>query len=324
MPNGSKAVAGNKEKRIAEAIDILKALGLPREQQNERSALALLSLLDLKPKTSWAASRDPLRGITPMMEFFARYYGKRYAPNTRETVRCQSVHQFIQAGFVIQNPDDPERPVNSGKNVYQVEPGALKLFRTYGSKEWEPSLKTYLASVETLARRYAHEREMKRIPVVVAPGKTIALSPGGQNVLIKHIIDEFCSRFTAGGRLLYVGDTDMKWAYFDRTALESLGVTIESHGKMPDIVVHHAAKKWLVLIEAVTSHGPVNPKRKSELTTLFAGSKLPLVFVTAFLDRSAMMRYLSEISWETEVWIADAPSHLIHFNGEHLLQAYKT
>ncbi len=99
-------------------------------------------------------------------------------------------------------------------------------------------------------------------------------------------------------------------------------MAIDSHGKMPDVVVHHVKKNWLVLIEAVTSHGPVDGKRRDELGRLFAGSKAGLVFVTAFLDRAAMVRYLADISWETEVWVADAPSHLIHFNGERFLGPY--
>jgi hypothetical protein len=109
---------------------------------------------------------------------------------------------------------------------------------------------------------------------------------------------------------------------YDREAFKSLGVTVDAHGKMPDVVVHHVEKNWLVLIEAVTSHGPVNPKRRKELKKLFAGSSAGLVFVTAFLDRKTMMRYLDEISWETEVWIASSPDHMIHFNGERFLGPY--
>jgi hypothetical protein len=307
------------KKRMTEALLILKSLGLPREQQNERSALTLLSLLDLKPSTAWKDASSPLMGITPMMEFFAEHYGKQYKPNTRETVRRQTVHQFLDAGIVVINPDRPSRPTNSPKAVYQIEPGALELLRTFGLTKWETNLKTYLASIQTLKRRYAREREMERIPVVVAPGKTITLSQGGQNILVKLVIDEFCSRFTPGGDLIYVGDTEEKWAYFNEDLLASLGVTVEVHGKMSDVVTYYTAKNWLVLIEAVTSHGPVNPKRHAELDRLFHGSKAGLVFVTAFLDRRAMMRYLPEISWETEVWVAESPSHLIHFNGERFL-----
>jgi len=160
---------------------------------------------------------------------------------------------------------------------------------------------------------------MNRIPIQVAENKTITLSPGGQNILIEKIVKEFCEIFTPGGKLVYVGDTDEKWAYFDETLLRSAGVIIETHGKMPDIVVYLEQKNWLILIEAVTSHGPVNPKRRGELRTLFKDSKAGLVFVTAFLDRRAMVKYLNEISWETEVWVADAPTHLIHFNGERFL-----
>ena len=184
-------------------------------------------------------------------------------------------------------------------------------------------MRTYLASVETLKAKYAQEREMKRIPVEIAPGKTITLSPGGQNILVERIIKDFCEFFTGGGKVLYVGDTDEKFAYFDENLLKSLGVTIEAHGKMPDVVVYIKVKNWLVLIEAVTSHGPVNPKRRNELKTLFKGSKAGLVFVTAFLDRHTMMKFLDDISWETEVWVADAPTHLIHFNGERFLGPYE-
>jgi len=174
-----------------------------------------------------------------------------------------------------------------------------------------------------LRKRYAGERDTQRIPVKLAPGQEIKLSPGGQNVLVKKIIDDFCQLFTPGGRIIYVGDTQAKWAYFDSVALKTLGVTIEEHGKMPDVVVHHVEKDWLVLIEAVTSHGPVNPKRRQELKALFAGLKIGLVFVTAFLERRAMIKYLNDISWETEAWFAESPTHLLHFNGKRFLGPYE-
>jgi adenine-specific DNA-methyltransferase len=311
------------KKKIEEALSILKEIGLPREQQNERSALTLLALLGLDPKDSWKDAKKPLMGITPMMDFFAKHYGRQYAPNTRETVRRQTVHQFLDAGIVVANPDKHTRPTNSPKAVYQIESGALTLLRTYGSPEWQKSLATYLASVQSLKAKYAREREMKRIPVRVAQGQEITLSPGGQNVLIEQILKHFCERFTPGGEVVYVGDTDEKWAYFNERLLKSLGVTIESHGKMPDVIIYLEAKNWLVLIEAVTSHGPVNPKRRNELKALFRAAKPGLVYVTSFLDRRSMVKYLPDISWETEVWVANAPGHLIHFNGERFLGPYE-
>ncbi len=319
----SRRTSAATTKRIQETLDILEQLGFPRAQVNERSALSLLSLLDLKPHESWTEAHAPLMGIMPMMEFFASFYGRRYAPNTRETVRRHTVHQFVQAGLVVSNPDKPSRPTNSPKAVYQIEPSALKLLRTFGTPEWSTHLSAYLASVDTLKRLYAREREALRIPVVLREGTVIQLSPGGQNVLVKRILDDFCPLFTPGGRVLYVGDTQRKWAYFDSESLRALGVKIEEHGKMPDVVVHHVSKDWLVLVEAVTSHGPVNPKRRRELSELFAGSQAGIVYVTAFMNRRTMIRYLDEISWETEVWVAESPTHLIHFNGERFLGPYE-
>lgn len=310
------------KRRIKEALDVLRELGLPKAQQNERSALTLLSLLDIKPDTPWLEAGNPLCGITPMMDFFAEHYEKTYAPNTRETVRRQTVHQFLDAGLIIANPDEPDRPVNSPKAVYQIESNVLMLLKTFKTKVWKKNLKSYLDSVETLKSRYSQEREMKRIPVKIAPAKTITLSPGGQNILVKKVVEEFAPRFTPGGKLLYVGDTDLKFAYYDKDGLESLDVQIESHGKMPDVIVYYTEKNWLVLIEAVTSHGPVNPKRRGELIHLFQTSKAGLIFITAFMDRKSMVKYLNDISWETEVWVADSPSHLIHFNGERFLGPY--
>jgi len=142
-------------------------------------------------------------------------------------------------------------------------------------------------------------------------------------VLVKKILDDFCPQFTPGCIVIYVGDTEKKWAYFDSEALVSLGVGIQEHGKMPDVVVYHKEKNSLVLIEAVTSHGPVDSKRRKELKELFSGSTVGLVFVTAFLDRSEMIKYWNDIFWGTEVWIADSPTHLIHFNGERFLGPYE-
>jgi hypothetical protein len=315
-------MADNRARRIAEAQEILTALGLPAEQRNERAALTLLALLDLPPRKPWAAASDPLRGVTPTMEFVAQHYGNEWAPNTRETVRRFTLHQFEQAGLVVANPDLPTRPTNSPKYCYQIESRALSLIRKFGTAEWDNALRGYLADAHTLARRYAQARHMRQIPLQLEPGTSINLSPGGQNILIEKIISDFCARFTPGGKPVHVGDTHKKWAYFDAQYMRSLGVTVDEHGKMPDVVVHFTDKDWLVLIEAVTSHGPINPKRLTELRALFSGCKAGLVFVTAFLDRRTLLKHLTEIAWETEVWVAESPDHMIHFNGERFLGPY--
>lgn len=309
--------------KIDEALTILKALDLPIAQQNERSALCLLALCDMQPTRTWDQSLQPLMGITPMMEWFKTHYQKEYAPNSRETVRRFTMHQFVAAGIALYNPDKPNRPVNSPKAVYQIAPEALELIRLYGTGKWTEALHSFLQQRETLAQRYAQERAMAQIPVCLSDGQCIELSPGVHSELIRDIVEEFAPRFAPGSVLVYAGDTGDKWGYFDRDLLASLGVTVDSHGKMPDVVLYSATKNWLLLVESVTSHGPVDGKRHAELTALFAGTSAGLVYVTAFPTRSVMSRYLPEIAWETEVWVADAPTHLIHFNGDRFLGPYE-
>lgn len=160
--------------------------------------------------------------------------------------------------------------------------------------------------------------------VIHLPNGSLFIAPRTQwCILIKAVVEQFCARFAPSGKTIYVGDTSEKYAYFDEALPKSLGVQIELHGKMPDVVIYHEKRNWLVLVEAVTSHGPVNPKRMTELKKLFKGCKAGLVFVTAFVDRQSMLKYLDEISWETEVWVAESPTHLIHFNGERFLGPYQ-
>ena len=308
-----------KETYLEAARQIIQCLGLPKQQQNKRSALCLLALLNLNPGKPWSEAESPLMGITPIMTWIRDNYGQNYAPNTRETIRRQTMHQFRDAGVVLYNPDQPERPVNSPKAVYQIEPTTLELLRAFDTPEWDVKLKTYLGDRDTLISRYNKARQQHKIPVEIASGETITLSSGDHSQLIRAIIEDFAPRFAPGSVLVYVGDTGDKWRYFNQTLLTQLGVTIDVHGKMPDVVLHYRQKNWLLLVESVTSHGPVDGKRHDELAELFNRSTAGLVYVTAFPNRSVMSRYLGEIAWETEVWVADSPSHLIHFNGERFL-----
>lgn len=307
-------------KRILEALAILKDISAPKKQQNERLALCLLALADIRPETPWNQATAPRRRITEMMDWFREYYGKQYAPNTRETVRRQTMHQFVQMGIVIENPDKPDRPINSPKWCYQLHQQVVSLLKSYGSQEWEAIRQNYAVSITNLLQD--RNRNLAMIPISLPDGQAIELSSGGQNILIKDILESFCPRFTPGGSVLYVGDAGKKFIVNETQKFRELGIDLNPHGKMPDIVVYYEQQDWLVLIEAVTSHGPVNLKRHNELKQLFESSRKGLVFVTAFPSRKEMTRYLAEIAWETEVWVADQPEHMIHFDGERFLGPY--
>jgi len=306
------------QSKIKEALQILTDFDVPKGQQNERTALCLLALLNMKPKTKWVNAETPLIGITPMMQFAKEHYEKNYAPNTRETFRRQSMHQLIEAGIALYNPDKPERPVNSPHAVYQISAAALFLVKQYGTDTYKLSLEKFKSETSSLVEKYQQERKMKMIPVQINKNEKIALSPGKHSQLIKEIIEEFAPRFLAGSMLLYVGDTGNKCGYFDREAFTKIGLSCDEHGKMPDVIFFNSAKKWLVLVESVTSHGPVDSKRQFELDKLF-DTNLKKIYVSAFPNKQTFTKYSQDIAWETEVWLSDNATHMIHFNGDKFI-----
>jgi hypothetical protein len=279
-------------------------------------------LLDLKPKDPWGRACAPQRGITPIISFIAAEYGVKYAPNTRETVRDEAVKYFVESGILIRNPDNPARPTNSGNTVYQIEPTALALIQSYGLPAWKRLFEQYQASREQIRNELERMRQLSRVPVRLPSGEEVTLSPGGQNPLIRKVIEEFCPRFVPGGTVVYIGDAENKFLHLEEAYLQGLNVQIPAPAKMPDVVVHDGTQNWLLLIEAVMSAGPVDGKRRKELKELFRGCSAGLVFVTAFENRRMMTAFLTQISWETEVWIAEDPDHIIHFNGERFLGPY--
>jgi hypothetical protein len=308
--------------QVEDARLVLETLGMDAERSNERSALVLLALLNLTPTGAWAGAGNPMLGTRAIMDFIRDEYGKEYAPNTRETVRRFTLHQFAEAGLVVQNADEPLRPVNSPKWNYQITAEALSAIRAYDTDSWGHSVDDYLAILPGLKARYAAAREMDRISLALPNGQEFTLSPGGQNVLLKAMIEEFCPRFTPGGQVLYIGDAGDKWAITEQDSLASLGVVVDEHGKMPDLVVYLPEQNWLVLMEAASSHGPVDSKRQGELASLFADSSAGLVYVSCFPDRAEFRKYVDKIAWESEVWCADHPTHMIHYNGERFLGPY--
>jgi hypothetical protein len=315
-------VGDGRDAKVASARRVLSQLNFDPERCNERSALVLLALLGLGPGTPWNQAANEARRTVQILDWIREKYGRNYAPNTREAIRRFSLQQFIEAALVEENHDKPDRPINSPKWCYRISPRALALLRTLEEPNFPDRLREYLIEVPGLMEIYAKYRELQRIPVTLPDGNAVTLSPGGQNVLLKKIVEDFCSYFTPGGRVLYIGDADSKWAVFEEQLLRGLGVVVNQHGKMPDLVVYMENRNWLILVEAASTHGPVDSKRHGELASLFEKSTAGLVYVSCFESREDMRRYLAQISWETEVWCADNPTHLIHFNGERFLGPY--
>lgn len=174
------------------------------------------------------------------------------------------------------------------------------------------------AEHDSLKHIYASKKEKQKQALSVN-GLQLTLSPGKHNKLQKAIIEDFAPRFAPNAKCLYVGDTTEKDLVKDVETLKKLGFAITLHDKMPDVVFYDEEKNWLFFVEAVTSVGPMDPKRIVELGDLTKKVKAGKIFVTAFLDFATYKKFAADLAWDTEVWIAEMPEHMIHLNGDRFL-----
>ena len=309
--------------KVEEAQELLRSIGLPPGQQNERSALTLLALANVRPNGSWKHTQQPMLRIWDIMAFMREEYGKDYAPNTRETIRRQTIHQFEQARIVDRNPDNATRPTNSGKTCYALTEGATQVLKAYKTHWFDDRVAGFIKNFGSLQEAYSRHRKSKRVPLKLPGGATVYLSPGKHNELQVACIEELGPRFAPGASVVYVGDTARKHVVRDADQLVKLKIPITEHDKLPDVVLLDKKRKWLFLIEAVTTHGPVSPKRHRELEYVLRNCPAERIYITAFLTISAFRKYAADIAWETEVWVGEHPDHMIHFNGPKFLGPYK-
>jgi len=307
-------------RKVKQAQQILSDLGMPKARQNEISAFTLIALCNIKKSSKWLdASRQSMTVTKGIITFIKEYYGKEYAPNTRETFRRQVLHQFVQGRIADYNPDEPELPTNSPRAHYAISEAALSVIHSFGLPDYTKQVASFKKTQGSLSEIYEKNRESQFVPVTLLTGEIFRLSPGKHNELQAAIIKDFAPRFLTSPQVLYFGDTAKKGLVIDNTSFLLLNVNITDHDKLPDIVLLDSSKKWLFLIEAVTSHGPMNPKRVFELREMFKDSRCGLVFVSAFPDFTEFKQHLKNISWETEVWISDFPEHMIHYNGDKFI-----
>ena len=302
---------------VEEARKILEALGMPTAQHNQMAGMTLIALCGLTPDTPWSTAERRPRTVTKgIMDYLKEHYDTNYAANTRETFRRQVLHQFVQGGIAEHNPFEPDLPTNSPRAHYAVTEAVLDTVRLYGTGSWELALEGFRREKGTLAERYARNRTRSMVPVLLPDGQTLQLSPGKHNDLQRAIVEEFAPRFAPGAHLLYLGDTAKKDLILDSDRLAGLRISITDHDKLPDVVLYDESREWLFLIEAVTSHGPVSPTRILDLEAMLQSTSAGVVFVSAFPDFGEFRKHMQNIAWETEVWLRDAPDHMIHYDGE--------
>ena len=304
--------------KLEEAKGILSAIGMPKAQTNDRSAYVLLALADVAEGAKWANAGKPEMRIVDVMNFMAANYGKEYKPNTRETIRKDTIHQFVDGAVAERNTDSAGRPTNSPNFCYCLTDEMLELIKSYETGQWQTVLQSFIAEKGMLVEKYRQHRDISRVPVMIN-GQEFNLSAGEHNALQKAIIEEFAPRFARGAQVLYIGDAENKDLVKNRETLEHIGVDITDHDKLPDVILYSAEKGWLYFIEAVTSVGPISVKRVYEIEEMLIGCTVGKVYVTAFPNKKAYKKFIDQLAWETEVWMADNPDHMIHLNGDRFI-----
>ena len=300
--------------KLEEAKRILRELKVPLKQQSDLCGYVILAMADIKKDDKWANATNKWIRIHDVIAFIREFYEVSYAENSRETFRKQAMHHFRNAAFI----EDNGKATNSPNYRYRLTDEMLLLVKTIQSNLWEKQKNNFLKSHQNLIDLYSSKKAVRKMPVKIN-GSDFTFSPGKHNQLQKFIIEEFAPRFAETSECLYVGDTIQKDLVKNEEKLKELGFEITLHDKMPDVVLYSEDKNWIYFVESVTSVGAMEPKRIKEIEEMTENVSAGKIYVTAFLDFKTFKKFSESLAWETEVWIADMPDHMIHLNGDKFL-----
>lgn len=294
---------------------LLEHIGMPARQQSDLCCLTLLAMANLKKGTPCNKATNEWLRIHDIIVFLTDNYGVNYAENSRETFRKQAMHPFRTAAII----EDNGAATNSPNYRYRITGEFLRVIKSMNRPmEKNASLALFIDQHDSLSNLYASKKKMLKMPVKIN-NRDFTFSPGKHNLLQKAIIEEFAPRFAPCSECLYVGDTIQKDMVKDTEKLLQLGFEITLHDKMPDVILYREDKNWIYFVESVTSVGPISPKRIIEIESMTGNTTAGKIYVTAFLDFATFKKFSEQLAWETEVWIADMPDHMIHLNGDKFL-----
>lgn len=318
------------QKLYSDMLDILVAVGIPVEglaSDRGREKMAGACLAAGQIVESFKEAKSVMNGYFPttreIIKFENSHYGEQISSGSYDDIRRKDLKPLIDEGLVVNSSVLDQAATNNPKRGYTLSAPFANLIKVYGTSKWEKQLAYFIDVHQKAKEELARKRAMERIPVTLPSGVTLELSTGEHNLLQKKIVEEFLSLFGMGAEVLYIGDSTDKYLHRDTEALQQLHITLE-HGTLPDIVAYSREKNLLFLIEAYHSSNPMNGERVSTLKQLVVDSGANVVFVTAFLNKLEGLKHLKEIAWETEVWFANEPEHMIHLNGCKFLKVYNS
>lgn len=319
-------------RRILDGIHILQALGLPidsmTERRKARASMAFLAVADLSPQNGWPKAKSTVDGhrltSRQIINYLNSNFEEKISSGSYDDIRRQDLKDAVLADIIIKSAIDPTADTNDPTRPYALTPEAAAVVRTYGTAAWKSALETYSKDKVQLTEQLRQRRELAKIPIKLPDGRELKFSPGEHNKLQKAIIEEFLPFYGYGAKILYLGDSEKRLEILkDDSTLHQLGFFEIKANQLPDVLAYAESKNWLYLIEAVHSVNPISPRRYLELQRLVGSCTADIIYVTAFLTKKAFKAHAADIAWETEVWIAEDPEHLIHFNGDKFMGPHK-
>ena len=314
---------------IFDLLDIFQIVGIPidglTDRRLEKMAMACMAAGQIK--TSLSESQSAESGVfyksRDIINFENAYYSENISLGSYDDIRRKDLILLVEAFLVVRSSSVTEQATNDPSRGYALSRDFAELLKAYGTDSWNVVLKKFSATHQLLCEELARRRELSKIPVALPDGRKLTLSFGEHNELQKAIIEEFLPRFGFGAELLYVGDTSDKFLLRENARLEELNFFPLEHDELPDVVAYSSKKNLLYLIEAVHSAGPMSELRVMKLKRHLEKCPAEVAFFTAFQSKDIFRKWACDIAWETEVWIAESPEHLIHFNGFKFLEIHK-
>lgn len=300
--------------KIQEMREILKQLKVPNKQQNERTALTMLALAGLKEGDKWKSVTEDYMRPHDIMGFINENYERTYKENTRETFRKDSLKPLCNAAILENNGAITNSPLTN----YRLTKETAQLLRVYKTERWDDELEHFLDTHKTLEEIYEQKKEIDKSFSIIN-GIQIEFKRSPHNKLQKAILEEFATRFAKGAELLYVGDTADRYLYINKTKIDELDIEVFDNAALPDVVLYDKEKDWVYFIEAVTSVGPMSAERVYRLKKSCEKCNSGLIFVTAFSTMKKCKEKIMDLAWDTEIWVAEEPDHMIHLNGDRFI-----
>lgn len=317
------------QKLILEALQILACLGIPiddfTERQKEKTAMALLAVGDIKRSSDWSKIKDSRKNYAlttrQIISFHNAYLEEKISSGSYDDIKRKDLEPLLVCEIV--RPSSPESNTSDPTRGYQVNPEYARIISKYGQRDWFKQVEIFNKSHKSYAERISSHRDLPKISVTTPDGKVFELKDGEHNAIQKAIIEELLPRFGFGAQILYFGDSDNKYGLiYEKEKLEELGFNNLKQNRLPDVVAYSPAKDWIFLIEAYHTSNPINQLRKYALERVAGAAAAKAIYITAF-ENSASYRDCSEdLAWETEVWIATDPDHMIHRDGKRFLGPY--